>query len=115
MPDRPQRPCARPGCPALTAGNWCPAHQPKPTLEFSRESASRRGYGRRWQRLRLVVLANEPLCELCGQLATDVDHRVSRARGGLDTFENLRPLCHSCHAKKTVAEDRGLGRRPKRD
>jgi 5-methylcytosine-specific restriction protein A len=78
----------------------------------ARGSAAARGYGRRWQKLRLMVLAERPVCEAhgCGQLATDVDHIIAKAKGGTDDRDNLRSLCHSCHSRKTGREDRGAGR-----
>ena len=61
----------------------------------------------------MVVLRERPLCESCraaGRLtaATEVDH----ADGNVWNLEaaNLRPLCKSCHSRKTVACDGGLGR-----
>lgn len=67
-----------------------------------------------WQALRASVLSDEPLCRACktrGQVvpATDVDHIVPRAQGGTDARENLQPLCHSCHSRKTAREDGGFG------
>ena len=55
-----------------------------------------------------MVLREEPLCRRCGEPATDVDHIVSRERGGEDTRENLQALCHPCHSQKTVEEDGGF-------
>lgn len=63
---------------------------------------------RRWQRLRLLKLQAEPLCEECkarGQTvpAKHVDH-VRAVRDGGDPFpplEGLRSLCASCHSHKT--------------
>lgn len=61
-----------------------------------------------WRKLRASVLAGEPLCRDCnarGLLveATDVDH----ISGPSDNSpENLQPLCHSCHSRKT-ARDHG--------
>ncbi len=79
-----------------------------------RPSASARGYGGNWPKLRAYVLAGEPLCRECkgwGRLvpATDVDHIISRSRGGTDDLANLQPLCHACHASKTAREDGGFG------
>lgn len=76
-----------------------------------RRSASARGYGRNWQKLRLSVLAEEPLCRAClarGQVvaAVDVDHIVPKSKGGTDHRSNLQPLCHPCHSVKTGTEDR---------
>ncbi len=76
-----------------------------------RPSAGLRGYGARWRKLRAWYLARHPLCEWpgCEQPATDVDHRVPRARGGSDQPSNLQALCHRHHSRKTVLEDGGFG------
>lgn len=79
-----------------------------------RVSASKRGYGRLWERLRAMVLAKEPLCRKCAQdgvtrAATDVDHIVPQSRGGTDEPNNLQPLCHWHHSRKTATEDGGFG------
>jgi hypothetical protein len=59
----------------------------------------------RWKRLRAYVLAREPLCRHCGDVATDVDHISG------DPSDNrtsaLQPLCHSCHSIKTGQERAG--------
>lgn len=71
---------------------------------------------RAWKAARRRFLAANPLCADCAargitELATDVDHITPYRRGG-DTFapENLRPLCHRCHSRKTVLHDGGFGR-----
>ena len=52
-----------------------------------------------------MILRGEPICRSCSsQAATDVDHIIPRRAGGPDTPENLQPLCHSCHSKKTQKE-----------
>jgi 5-methylcytosine-specific restriction endonuclease McrA len=38
--------------------------------------------------------------------ATDVDHILAKRSGGRDTFENFQALCHSCHSRKTNAENK---------
>ncbi|WP_080420665.1 HNH endonuclease [Burkholderia ubonensis] len=60
-----------------------------------------------WQRLRASVLADEPLCRKCSKQgrivpATDVDHHDGNP--GNNDRENLVPLCHSCHSRKTAAD-----------
>ncbi len=60
-----------------------------------------------WQRLRAFVLSGEPLCRHCHARgivteATDVDH-VSGDPSDNST-ENLQPLCHACHSRKTAAD-----------
>ncbi len=82
-----------------------------------RGSASRRGYGRRWQRLRKLVLAGEPLCRACAAegrttAATEVDHVTPLSAGGTNEQANLQPLCKSHHSRKTAHEAGTFGRAP---
>ena len=95
----------------------CPAH---PHSERSRQySRARRARGdpnemfygsSRWQRLRLAVLHEEPLCRMCAQgnrveLGTVVDHIVPVKQGGeIWDRTNLQPLCRPCHEIKSRAE-----------
>lgn len=81
----------------------------------ARPSPSARGYGRDWQRASRAKLAADPWCEDCADAgrktpATQVDHVTALERGGTHDAENLRSLCQSCHSRKTVAVDGGLGR-----
>lgn len=60
-----------------------------------------------WQKLRAVILCEQPLCEDCRKrghvvLATDVDH-VSGDPSD-NSRQNLQSLCHSCHSRKTAAD-----------
>lgn len=96
---------------------WCgELHQKGFRHIRPRASASERGYGVAWRRVRDVYLSTNPDCMACGAPATDVDHVVSRARGGDDDESNLRALCHACHARKTARHDGGYGnvRKPMR-
>ncbi len=58
-----------------------------------------------WRRLRARVLAEQPLCLMCNDVATDVDH-VSGDPSD-NSRENLQPLCHACHSHKTARERTG--------
>ena len=71
--------------------------------ERRRGSASKRGYGWRWQKLREKVLKRQPLCP-CGAAATQVDHVIPKRRGGKDSIKNLQGLCGGCHSRKTATE-----------
>ena len=111
-------PCAKRGCPAIVRGpgRYCVQHTAEAQRESDTErgSASERGYGARWRRLRLAFLSQHPLCEECqrrGRIvaATDVDHIVPRRQGGSDEASNLQALCHECHSRKTATEDGGWG------
>jgi len=116
MPHKPLPPCAYPGCPALAeeGGRYCTAHkaQADKAERDRRGTSTQRGYGSRWQRLRLLILARDPVCRHpgCGQLSTDVDHIVPRSKGGTDEENNLQGLCHEHHSLKTAQEDGGFGR-----
>ncbi len=89
---------------------------PRAKVQDDRPSAHARGYGRRWQALRLAYLNAHPMCstEGCRLPATDVDHKIRKGLpGGTDDEENLIGYCHSHHSAKTVKVDGGLGNKPK--
>jgi 5-methylcytosine-specific restriction protein A len=78
-------------------------------------SASERGYGRDWQKVRMQVLRGSPLCVLCetaGRVtaATEVDHIKPFSGIGdprrLDPA-NLRPVCAPCHRSRTARQANG--------
>jgi len=78
-----------------------------------RQSATARGYGRRWRKIRFAYLAANPVCvgqvngAPCGRPAEEVDHIKPLADGGTHDIENLQALCKSCHSRKTIEENRG--------
>jgi 5-methylcytosine-specific restriction protein A len=87
--------------------------------DAARGTAAQRGYGSRWQRLRLAVLAERPLCEDCKLRnvvaeATEVDHIDGKGPLGPRGYDldNLRPLCKRCHSRKTARDNGGFGRTP---
>lgn len=98
-----KRPCAHPGCPEVVSGTrYCERHR---RCDDRRDTAARRGYDGRWQRLREMYLRRHPLCEVCereGRVtpAVIVHHRKPIKRGGhpLDV-ENLMSVCRACHDK----------------
>lgn len=92
--------CEYPGCGAVSGQRLCPTHR----REVDRASAAARGYGRRWRRIRLSVLRQQPLCAAdgCTRSATDVHHRVPLDAGGTNHRDNLVGLCHQCHAAITA-------------
>ena len=67
-------------------------------------SASSRGYGAAWLRMRRVVLREEPRCRRCGAPARHVDHIIPRSRGGSEERSNLQALCRECHDGKSAYE-----------
>ena len=89
-------------------------HTPKRKTE-RHSSGDRQFYkSSTWQRLRVQVLRNEPLCRVhsvAGQYvqATVVDHIIAITAGGHSTHPyNLMPLCSRCHDKKSAMERHGL-------
>ena len=63
-----------------------------------------------WLTLRAQVLQAEPLCRECSkrgrvETAAMVDHiEPVTAGGAFYDWDNLQPLCNSCHAKKSAKE-----------
>ena len=63
-----------------------------------------------WRTLRSHVLQSEPLCRECNKqgrvtAATMVDHIQPVTAGGpFYDWDNLQPLCDSCHARKSARE-----------
>lgn len=109
---RPQmiKSCPDRSCPGVVRDGSCSVcgEQPSRRLPDTRPPAHRRGYDKRWKRIRDGVLAREPLCRHCagrGRMtaAELVDHIVPLPLGTHDV-DNLQPLCRSCHAVKTAAE-----------
>ncbi len=118
MPRRPGHVCRWQGCPAIVpAGTpYCEVHarEVQRRTDAQRGTASQRGYGANWRRVRAMFLAEHPLCAdpyknhgPYPPLATDVDHIVPRSQGGSEDPENLQALCKSCHSKKTAHESGG--------
>ena len=112
--------CRQPGCgKLLDVSGYCEPHAKhvRRQSDARRESSSKRGYGRAWQKSRASYLSRHPLCCHCeadGMVvpATEVDHIVAH-KGDQALFwdsKNWQPLCKPCHSKKTAREDGGYGR-----
>lgn len=124
MPVKPLRPCRHSGCRKLTRNGYCEEHEllhrkTEYKKEY-RESAAKRGYGRKWRTESKLYLAENPWCKCClvagrREPATEVDHIVPH-KGNQKLFwdrKNWQGLCHSCHSEKTSREDGGFGRPPR--
>ena len=84
-----------------------------PMWEDRKGSMTKRITGRRLQRIRKQVFAEQPICVACKAkgrvtVATQVDHIVALVNGGEDEHENRQALCSECHTEKTR---RDLGQR----
>jgi 5-methylcytosine-specific restriction enzyme A len=126
MPRAPLKPCLSPGCRALVQRGRCERHaaqQQVRELARQREVNARRPEGAtsvyastRWRRARGKFLQRAHRCA-CGALARYVDH-VRPWRSGATEAErealfwdetNWRPMCGSCHSRKTASRDGGFG------
>jgi 5-methylcytosine-specific restriction endonuclease McrA len=79
--------------------------KPKIKPFYARASSHQRGYTHKWRKLRLMKLANNPVCEICElRCATDVHHvnKVSDGHPVLCHLDDLRSLCHTCHSELTA-------------
>lgn len=75
------------------------------------KSAHERGYGWAWKKIRQMILARDNyMCVPCLDKdrltpATEVDHILSKAKGGDDDPDNLQSICADCHTAKTTKEN----------
>lgn len=123
MPPRIPKACRKQGCPKTTIdqSGFCAEHKPKDATGWTRyqrgRSRHKRGYGSKWDKLRMIVLKRDRYicqCDECKSLglvkdATHVDHIVAKAHGGLDDLSNLRAINKDCHKRKTAHERMGRG------
>lgn len=74
---------------------------------FNRDKKSAKFYSSpQWRELRIVILKREPICRMCKvSTAQMVDHIIPISKGGcMLCYDNLQPLCNSCHGYKTNKE-----------
>ncbi len=109
MPSKPPTPCSKPGCHRTSVRLLCPEHAR--AYESARRTPGGRYTDKAWRKLRAEYLRAYPWCVVpdCGASATQVDHKIPRARGGSDDWSNLQGMCHKHHSSKTVREDGGFG------
>ena len=112
MPRYPKRGCATPGCPELTEGSHCEAHQREADAryrKFERDPAINKRYGHAWRKIRAAYVAEHPLCEDCeadGRLTPvqEVHHIRPLSHGGTHDASNLRSLCKPCHSRQSAKD-----------
>ncbi|WP_134705103.1 HNH endonuclease [Ammoniphilus sp. YIM 78166] len=116
MPAKPKKPCASPGCPALTTERYCERHQAKQLKDrrdrhryyddYLRDQKARSFYQSiEWQRTRLKALMRDHhLCQHCLRdkriKPADMVHHVNEVRKHWEqrlVLSNLISLCNACH------------------
>lgn len=67
---------------------------------------------RAWQKLRMSILMDEPLCRKCKINAASVVDHIKPVRQGGEFWErdNLQPLCKWCHNSKSGKENNLTGK-----
>jgi len=112
--------CKQPGCcrtidPA-SGHKYCIEHQAQERAELERKKIYMQDVKHgtwdelyrtpKWRALRSEKLRQNPSCEICGQPATEVHHKVPH-RGDMDLFldwDNLMSICSKCHGLQTRKE-----------
>ena len=116
MPNRIERPCRAHLCPNTTANKngYCNEHQALALRDIERrQSASKRGYDKRWEAFRKRYLQGNPICVDClaepltgepPQPATDVHHIHKLFDYPTLKYDrnNLMALCHKHHSIRTA-------------
>ncbi len=105
MPRKPMKPCRHPGCPRLTAGNYCKEHEPM--HKYVRTPEERKRYDYQWKKARKRYVSTHPVCEMCLlekkiTLVEEVHHILPLDHGGTHDSLNLMSLCKSCHSRITA-------------
>ena len=116
LPVKALRPCNYFGCAELIRdGRYCDNHKKEKQRQQDdrRGSAAARGYGSTWQKVRLAVLREEPLCRRCYQetviKAAEVVHHINGNQYD-NSRSNLEPLCKRHHDEHT-AREQAFGRK----
>lgn len=81
--------------------------------EKARPNAAARGYcSPGWFATRKrILIRDEYQCRSCKKLChakcdAHIDHIIPKSKGGSDDESNLQLLCRSCHARKTLEENK---------
>ena len=108
---RPARLCV---CGNIVPGDQvCPCQIEKARIRKARHdrkrpSSRQRGYTREWEKARADYLRHHPVCKMCGDTATLVDH-IKPHRGDMALFwnhNNWQALCAPCHNSAKQRQER---------
>lgn len=114
-----KRICKAPGCTRLvdasSGSHYCIEHQALEARDREKRAQfSIVNHGQwddmynspKWKVLRAQKLKEQPLCEICGNKATQVHHKIPH-KGDWELFldeSNLMSICFDCHNKETRRE-----------
>ena len=104
MPYLPKKCCVYPNCGMLVPSKerYCEEHAKKVSKDYeqTRETAVKRGYTKRWQKIRKIKLAQDPMCECnaCREqrLAANIVHHID-GNPKNNASRNLMSMNDSCH------------------
>jgi 5-methylcytosine-specific restriction protein A len=104
----PRRICLEPGCGSFAEdylNRRCLVHSKERDGVIHNKDRKRVYNSNRWRYLRRKQLSLNPLCQVCGELATEVHHVIPLAANGKAyDLDNLKSICTSCHSKATRQE-----------
>ena len=120
MPTAPLKPCRHPGCGALSATGYCPAHKPASAPSVRQQTDPRYVLAKKirdstaWQKARRFFVAQNPVCidpfkwhgmqyPALTQHAHHILPLIDRPDLAFDGA-NLAPLCAPCHASVEAME-----------
>ena len=102
--------CNYPGCQQTTTEAYCEKHkkvkekqrkQKVKEYDDKRGNSYSRGYDKTWEKVRLVKLARDPVCESCQSIKNLLVHHIIPIADGGEKYDynNLMTLCADCHYK----------------
>ena len=110
MPKAAPIPCRAPRCRSYATKKGYVTEVKAKQWNHGGKSRHDRGYGSDWDKLRKIVLErDEYLCqkhlaEGIYREGNEVDHIISKHKGGTNDLSNLQSLCNTCHREKTLKE-----------
>jgi 5-methylcytosine-specific restriction endonuclease McrA len=121
VPTKPKRPCNKAGCPALTDGRFCEAHQKAEWRKHTNTRQAQKDQGERFDATE-VYERDGYRCGLCEgkvdpalrypePMSASLDHITPLARGGAHTRANTQCAHLVCNLKKQARDGTGVVQR----
>lgn len=104
--------CKSPRCAQIVTGTgrFCEVHADQDVPWQGAKRTRLRFYsGARWQLIRKLKLAKNPICEICQRKLAVQVHHLEKARESIERrydLDNLQSVCLVCHARETQKETR---------